>query len=1256
MTKSKKKGIEENAPSVAEAGAEHTVDLHDGSIIRLREAPERKAKVRGKKQKAVKIEVTPELLDKLREAGWEYRGYRPGYGYAKYGRACHSGKAPKVGILYRSERLEDAVKITVPASEAPRLLLAAEVAEAVGMMALAPGRRRALLVHVVRTGAPVPSVSIVFPASGPGADPRHAGPKLGPAPAPAGVRGGAPDARLKGLPSLPELARGDAGSVIERLSNGFGIDILDQMQGRRYDRPHIEIGFDTEYVEQDGARLILTYQMVVIERDGETGGFILREWVMFSLDGRRISRDQALAPIVRGLSLEYDFADYQGWWVHLPSAKNPAENTLSFVKAPRVLLPAGGDRWAVWERTARGRISTLENLCRSLPYEEEAEALLAPALMPGRWTRLGDKGRAWRCTAPKWMQRFAEVGRDELGRPYTYRGLLKADPMYEDDVRDAMDFGERVSSAQRRMRHLDMFPGQRASMCSVGYALDYSDVGRGEAGERLPNWQVLVTIVSHYGMADLSAFDDDAPEKDLVSRTQKVQGGLVTLRPMAAMIHLDTRYYSFQQASIEVRDTMAYAPEKKKSLMALGKAVGVPKIEIPRAWMARMDLLWERDPVLFCEYAVNDSVVCLAYAKSLFGFDRELPVTANGAAARVAREVIDGYMGCGGDKATFDRAFRGLVRIKQGVAHTPSGIVPFKALAPLSTDAATVMNMSSIGYHGGINGCTLVGHFPELTFDYDVQNAYPTGMALVVDIDWEAPILGEWRNRELSADDFDPELGPATPLLAEVRFEFPEGVYQPCIAVVAGQSLVFPRTSDGYQSCVATAPELWEALRLGASVHVVHAVRLRPLCRDDGSPSMALSAVVKEFVRSRSIAKAIFGKGSLAELLAKLGVNGNYGKVAQGVAYKAVYNAFTGEMVDLEGSPISSPYHASMITGIVRALLTSAMNELHDLGYAVYSVTTDGFITDAPLDTLEGLGLHGLADHFHRARSFLTDGRDPSIWAVKHAQDDLINFTTRGNVSLHTGGEDSVLDGLPGVCAHNSFVTGEEKESREDRAALALAVTARTSRVRTCKDRPTEFRALTARSGREDFGLRAQTRSLSMDFDLKRRPVRATMRDVEVSVDGQTHRMARFDTEPWESVSACERGKGIARDIADCGGCLRTVADWERWFLRMESDGPISARDPAWTYVRAAVTAYRLGLREIAPLAALDTGRPGSVSKVCAWVNRFVPAGSKHRFTRDSWKDARKLSRSISVPDELFADILEAMRADDPGPWLSRWE
>lgn len=1185
-----------------------------------------------------KISITRAQLQAAKQNGWEVSCYTPGHGYSLCEDENDIADEPYL-MFERSKKLTNAVYDTAAAPpQAPQSttvsslnmlhvrqngvvsapndpVLSQESHDPDGVETAARTAKTDLIAGVVadsRSGRPYGGSATATTT-------------VAPVPAPA-------------LPPLPALARADASEVIARLSGGFGIEALDMMRGDEYSGPHVEIDYDTEYYEDDKEqRVILSYQFVTLDRD-DAGEDVLREWVVVPLRGARLSRDDALAPVIHGLSRRYDYADYQCWWVHLPDDKGGLK--LTCVHAPRAIY---SDHDSVLKR-----IGTLLDLCSQIPAEERA-ALLAPTPVPH--------------PCPSWMRSGSQYFvpdsiccYDKHGLPYTYRGLVRADSLYSDDT-FAGDYTEDQKKAIRAgRRYLDVFAGTPFSGCSVGYTNDYTDVGRDPNGDRYPDWRLSVTLVSHFGSADLSAFDSSAKEKDLMTRLSKVQDGLVTLTPMAVQVSGDTEYTSFQQVLFHARDTMCYAPAGKKTLAALGEAVGVPKIEVPKAWKGHMDLLAQTDFGLFLEYGVNDAVIALLYAKALFGRDNELPVTANSAAARVARASIEGYLGVA-DKAEFELRYRGLVRVKQGgIAYGPEGMVPFSTLAPANTDVATVLNMSSVAYHGGLNASTLIGSFSEMTYDVDAQNAYPTAMMQVVDVDWDRPILADLRDRDLTWDDFDGALGPSTPLLCEIEFEFPQGTYQPCIPITCDTALTFPLTSEGAACVVASGPELWLALKLGARVRVKHGVRLRPLRRDDGSFSMCLSEVVRVFVQSRTEAKALYGKGSLAELLAKLGINGNYGKVAQGVSPKKTYNAFMGVMEDLEGSSITSPYHACMITALVRALLAAAMNQLHAMDRCVYSVTTDGFITDATLDELEALDLYGVARTFHAARLALTDGSDPTIWALKHAQDDLVNFSTRGNVSLRVGGDDSVLDGLPGVCAHNSLVTGYEKNGYEDRRALMVAVLSRAGRVETHKARPTGFRELSSRTERADFHFRDQRRDLSMDFDVKRRPLRRTMHDVSVSVEGASYVVANFDTEPWHDVREYQRAKDIARSISSEDSCLRTRADWLRFFLALgKKGGSIVTKDPAWALVKAAVGLYRMGRVDIPPLRVLNDGSDGSIDRCVAWVNRFIPKSSKHyrKFTRSTWKDVQRRNRNVVIPEDLLDEVLDAMRADDPAPWVS---
>ncbi len=226
--------------------------------------------------------------------------------------------------------------------------------------------------------------------------------------------------------------------------------------------------------------------------------------------------------------------------------------------------------------------------------------------------------------------------------------------------------------------------------------------------------------------------------------------------------------------------------------------------------------------------------------------------------------------------------------------------------------------------------------------------------------------------------------------------------------------------------------------------------------------------------------------------------------------------------------------HACLTTAGVRCVLLAAMNELHALGYKIYSVTTDGFITNAPEDVLNGLPLFGFSDCFRSARKALV-GSD-EMWSEKHQQTDLLNFITRGNVSLSPNG----------VCAHNSFVTGFIKDSYEDRLALMTVVLGRTDRCNCVNKTWTKFRKLADRKARADFGVTERGRDLSMDFDLKRKPVKSSMETVFPIVEGERFEIVNFDTEPYETVSEYQQYKNASKK------CLRTEKDWSLFFAKVE--------------------------------------------------------------------------------------------------------
>ncbi len=126
-------------------------------------------------------------------------------------------------------------------------------------------------------------------------------------------------------------------------------------------------------------------------------------------------------------------------------------------------------------------------------------------------------------------------------------------------------------------------------------------------------------------------------------------------------------------------------------------------------------------------------------------------------------------------------------------------------------------------------------------------------------------------------------------------------------------------------------------------------------------------------------------------------VNSTYGKIAQNIMSKSSWDAYCEKMVKIGASALTSPVHACLITAGVRAILHATMNQLSDLGHKCYSVTTDGFISDAPFEVVENLDLYGFRDIFGAAREQLIGSS--KIWEEKHTQSAFLNFSTRGNIS-----------------------------------------------------------------------------------------------------------------------------------------------------------------------------------------------------------------------------------------------------------------
>lgn len=784
----------------------------------------------------------------------------------------------------------------------------------------------------------------------------------------------------------------------------------------------------------------------------------------------------------------------------------------------------------------------------------------------------------------------------------------------------------------------------------LGYMNDFTESNKNA---------VNITLVCHSGKADLSTFNTDGNEVDLLRKLTEVHGGLCTRNSfnMRVPVYTITNDKNFYPVRMNVRDTMCFCPDKKKKLEDIGKVIGIDKIEIDetRFNKAEMNKVLEEDPCMFSEYAVTDATIALVYSSELWGCNMEMPVTLASAAVNAALPIIYKCFdvdNVGGDKNKdlFDRRFRGIKKVDLGMVETSAGLKHNYEMRAINDECDMIQTYARKSYKGGYNGSMKIGFFDNTTYDYDLKNAYPTCMSLIPDVDWECERVLIMDEKDVKIT-MDMLMYPFSPIFAYATVTFPERVKFPCVADSVDGNLIFSyNQNEGiYMSC----PEMWLALKLGATIRASRIIKARTRFDEEGNPSYSLAKAVKQFVNDRAMVEQCFGKNILSMLL-KEGVNALYGKIAQNVINKSAWSVRDNTMVNIGDSSITSPVHCAITTAGVRCAIIAAMNQLADLGYNIYSVTTDGFITDAPEDVLKGLDLYGFAAYFRSSREWLVG--NPEMWEMKHKQNDLLNLTTRGNVSASA----------EGVIAHNSYVTGEDPDSEEDRVAFGYCCLTRTGRIVNYGVRFAKFKDMTSVENRIDFYASENERRISMDFDMKRKPIKNSFipKYVKTVIDENGHscfvetssddkdafEIACFETVPYTDTKEYVFYKSKSRGIK----VLKTMNDWAAFFnkIRVAQSGSSSrCSNINRSIVISCIMAYRLGM----PLACIGNSAPvipylndksHSLPDKIKWINSFA---SNAKFTVNDWKNCSRKDRiKYMLPEDMFSDMIKRMMSYDP--------
>jgi hypothetical protein len=388
--------------------------------------------------------------------------------------------------------------------------------------------------------------------------------------------------------------------------------------------------------------------------------------------------------------------------------------------------------------------------------------------------------------------------------------------------------------------------------------------------------------------------------------------------------------------------------------------------------------------------------------------------------------------------------------------------------------------------------------------------------------------IPDWKNCR-RIDSFD-DVDPLDLAYFSVDFEFPESVRFPVLPVRTANGIIFPR--KGNSKCAS--PEISLAIQLGANIRIKRAVLI---------PTDRSGSVFRGFIQTTIQKRAEHAKGTFDNLFWKEVGNSTYGKTAQGLRQKRVYDLRDDDMVKLPESEITQPYFAAFITSYTRAVLGEVLNgfspDVH-----VFSVTTDGFLSNANDQEIEKATSGPLFATFIKGRVLLGSTEFPL--EVKHIVRQPIGWRTRGSATLKTGdGENGIVLQKGGLKTNPEFSTEQEN-----------AYTIRQFLGRK-PDSVVEYKSGIGLKDMvrldTDFVFRSFAKYLSMEFDWKRRPFNP--REVSFTFEGKSCSHLTFDTDPVSDVAEFNKVREAWETYAKKPRKnLKSLADLKSFLLYLETN------------------------------------------------------------------------------------------------------
>ncbi|EMR8348368.1 hypothetical protein WJT57_004306 [Escherichia coli] len=637
----------------------------------------------------------------------------------------------------------------------------------------------------------------------------------------------------------------------------------------------------------------------------------------------------------------------------------------------------------------------------------------------------------------------------------------------------------------------------------------------------ITKWPGIINIYAHFIRADIASFANFWSDYKILLKG--IRGTVSSFknrygidfdeqqerRVKTEQIMFDKRTSPPRCSNVAFIDTLLITPGGM-GLAECGELLGLPKLTIPAPYsITNMREYLLGDRAGFEAYALRDAEIAVRYALQVRNFcARELmidrvPATIGAmAVSRFTKTLKENNISPEVCLGTHIKTRELWLTEKQA----------FRTIKnPASVPSRELFETFPINcYHGGRNECFMMGVTPsDHWYDYDLAGAYTTGL-----LDILTPDYGNIRLSKNPDDYCGHVMG-----FALVTFRFPESVPYPSLPVRPDQyGLFFPLSGESW----ATAPEIELALSLGAEMTIHNGIIVPWIC--DTSPHNSEStSVFLPFVQQVRENRNRHIKGSLEEKFCKEIGNSLYGKLAQGLRAKTAFDTARGLNRSLPPSSVTQPFFAAHVTGFIRAVVGELMNALPS-DSSVVSVTTDGFLTNCPLDKINMSG--PLSSRFQSLCDIVDPGS--SMLTCKHEVSQLIAMKTRGQLTYRAIQGKPVVHARAGVKPPADIPRSDYNDYMVDLYLNRLPgqTLSRSTLISTREMWLSE----------SDLVSREQDIRLNLEFDFKRQPVQPAMNE------GHLLMFSR----PWDNMEEALQQRSLFDDWRQTH-TLKTLADWDDW-------------------------------------------------------------------------------------------------------------